>query len=470
MKILEKIMMTICLSALIVSQGIAAVPAKLIPTASQSTAPSGNSLAPILQKVLPAVVNIRADIKITDLTVLFQLLKQHDIQLENGNIPDTILSTASGVIIDANKGYIVTNAHVVNDAQTITVTLSDSRHYTAKLIGLDKASDVALLQIQAKNLTAIPIGNSRTLKVGDTVAAIGNPFGLNQTVTSGIISALGRSALGIENIENFIQTDAPINPGNSGGALINTRGELIGINTAILAPDRGSIGIGFAVPTSIATTVIAQLIQFGDVKRGVLGVGIQDISPDLAKAFNITSSNKNSSTDGAVVTATQEGSPAQKAGIIIGDVIKAINYIPVKNANDVISTVGFLRVDSKVNLSISRDNNNIMISVVLTDPKKLRELAATIDPFFYGVGMQNFFLLSPIHGEINGVMVVSVDPDSHAWQADLRPGDVITSVNERKISNINDMKAVAGRDKPTIVLNVLRGAGAMFLVINKEDN
>jgi Do/DeqQ family serine protease len=470
MKILAKLIMTICLGGLITFPVFAAAPAKLIPTASQSTASSGNSLAPILQKIMPAVVNIRADIKITDLSVLFTLLKQHDIQIENGNIPDTILSTASGVIIDANKGYIVTNAHVVNDAQSIIVTLNDSRHYTAKLIGLDKASDVALLQIQAKNLTAIPVGNSRILKVGDTVAAIGNPFGLNQTVTSGIISALGRSALGIENIENFIQTDAPINPGNSGGALINARGELIGINTAILAPDRGSIGIGFAVPTSIATTVIAQLIQYGDVKRGVLGVGIQDISPDLAKAFNITSSGKNSSTDGAVVTATQEGSPAQKAGIIIGDVIKAINFIPIKNANDVISTVGFLRVDSKVNLSISRDNNNIMISVVLTDPKKLREQAGTIDPFFYGVGMQNFFLLSPIHGEINGVMVVSVDPDSHAWQADLRPGDVITSVNERKVSNINDMKAVAGRDKASIVLNVLRGAGAMFLVINKEDN
>ena len=432
----------------------------------QRQLPQNNSLAPILQKVLPAIVNIRSEIKITDLSILFELQKQHNLNLDRGALPDTILSVGSGVIVDAAKGYIITNAHVVNDAQTTVVTLSDGRHYTAKLIGLDKASDVALLQIQAKDLTAIPIVNSSGLKVGDPVAAVGNPYGLNQTVTSGIVSALGRSALGIENIENFIQTDAPINPGNSGGALINLRGELVGINTAILAPDRGSIGIGFAVPSDIVWSVMQQLIKFGDVKRGVLGIGVQDITPGLADALHMTGK---SPTEGALVTLTQLNSPAQKSGIINGDVIRSINNVPIKNANDVVATVGFLRVDSKINLAIDRNNNHIVISTVLIDPKKLKDSESDIDPFFYGVGMQNFYLLSPLHGEIKGVMVVSVDQSSHAWQADLRPGDVIVSVDNKKTETITDMQAVATHDKSTIVLNVLRGGGAQYLVVNKED-
>jgi Do/DeqQ family serine protease len=428
--------------------------------------PVNNSLAPMLQKALPAVVNIRADIKITDLSTLFQLQKQHGVDLNSGNIPDTFLSVASGVIVNADKGFILTNAHVVNDAQNITVTLDDGRHYTAKLIGLDKASDIALLQIKAKNLTSIPISNSTNLKVGDVVAAIGNPYGLNQSVTSGIISALGRTSLGIENIENFIQTDAPINPGNSGGALIDTNGELIGINTAILAPDRGSIGIGFAVPSNIARSVMMQLIQFGDVKRGILGIGAQDITPDLAEAFKLSGGN---STAGAVVTLVKSDSPAQKSGVLVGDVIKAVDNFPIKNANDVVSTVSFLRVNSKVALDVLRNNKRITINSVLIDPKQLKDANSTIDPFFFGVGLKNFSLLSPVHGDIKGVLVVSVDQDSHAWQADLRPGDIITSVNQQKILNIADMQKQSGGAKSTILLNVLRGTGAVFLVVNKEE-
>jgi serine protease Do len=458
MKILAKLILLICLGGLVGSPGFAAN--------SDVISSRGSSLAPILKKVLSAVVNIRADIKITDPAIIYQIQKQRAAQ-GNSTPPDTVSSTASGVIVDANKGYIITNAHVVNDAQTIIVLLDDGRHFTAKLIGLDKASDVALLQIKGQYLTAIPIGNSNTLEVGDEVAAIGNPFGLNQSVSSGIISALGRTSLGIENIENFIQTDAPINPGNSGGALINTKGELIGINTAILAPDRTSIGIGFAVPASIVKVVMQQLIQYGDVKRGVLGVGVQDITPDLAKAYEISGKTP---TDGAVVTSIHLGSPGQTAGINVGDVIKEVNNIPIRNANDVVSTVGFLRVDSKVNLTVQRDNKLKSIAVVLTDAKKLREVASATDPYFYGVGMQNFFLLSPIYGEINGVMVVSVDPESHAWQADLRPGDVITGVDQEKVSNITEMKQAANTDKSTIVLNVLRNSGSVFLVVKKEDN
>ncbi len=196
-----------------------------------------------------------------------------------------------------------------HDATNVAITLGDGRHFTAKIIGLDKPSDVALLQIKAKNLTAMTLANSNDLKVGDFVAAIGNPFGLNQTVTSGIVSALGRTTLGIENYENFIQTDAPINPGNSGGALINMQGQLIGINTAILAPNSGSVGIGFAIPANMAKSVMLQLIQYGNVKRGVLGIGAQDITPELANAFNI------GTTRGAAVTQVLPDSPAQHGGI-----------------------------------------------------------------------------------------------------------------------------------------------------------
>jgi serine protease Do len=430
------------------------------------TLPPNSGLAPMLAKAMPAVVNIRADIKITDLSTLFMLQKQHGVDLNSGNIPDTFLSVASGVIVNADKGYILTNAHVVADAQTITITLDDGRHYTGKLIGIDKASDVALLQIKAKNLTSIPISNSTALKVGDVVAAIGNPYGLNQSVTSGIISALGRTSLGIENIENFIQTDAPINPGNSGGALIDTKGELIGINTAILAPDRGSIGIGFAVPSAIAKSVMEQLIQFGDVKRGILGIGAQDITPDLADAFNLTGEG---ATSGAVVTLVKPASPAQKSGILVGDIIKSVNNFPIKNANDVVSTVGFLRVNSKINLNVLRGNKKVTIKSELIDPKQLKDADSSTDPYFFGVGLKNFSLLSPIHGEIKGVMVISVDPDTHAWQADLRPGDIIISVNQQKVANILDMKKIAASAKSTILLNVIRGPGAVFLVVSNEE-
>jgi Do/DeqQ family serine protease len=428
--------------------------------------PAAASLAPMLSRALPAVVNIRADIKITDLATLDRIEKERGINNDTAEIPDTFLSVASGVIVDADKGYILTNAHVVNDAQTVIVTLGDGRHYTAKTIGIDKASDVALLQIKAKNLTSIPISNSNNLKVGDFVAAIGNPFGLNQTVTSGIVSALGRSALGIENIENFIQTDAPINPGNSGGALIDSTGALVGINTAILAPSRGSIGIGFAVPSNIAKSIMDQLVKFGDVRRGVLGIGAQDITPDLATAFKLTTST------GAAVTLVKDHSPAQKAGLVAGDVVIGVDGIPIKNANDIVSTVGFLRVNSKINIDILRGNKKTTLSATLLDQKQLKNESEARDPFFNNVGMQNFSLLSPIHGEIQGVAIVSVEPDSHAWQADLRPGDVIVSANQQTISNIPDLQRVSANavadNRDTVLLNVLRGAGAVFVVVNKQ--
>lgn len=425
--------------------------------------PADTSLAPMLQKVLPAIVNIRAQIKITDLATLNRLQNEQGKRGNyNGQIPDQVVADASGVIVDAAKGYVLTNAHVVEDAQTVTVTLNDGRHYNAKVIGTDKPSDIALLQIKAKNLATIPLADSNQLKVGDFVAAIGNPFGLHQTVTSGIISALGRTTLGIENFENFIQTDAPINPGNSGGALVNTTGQLVGINTAIVAPGQGT-GIGFAIPVNMAKSVMLQLIEFGNVKRGALGIGAQDITPELASAFNTTA------TEGAAVTQIMSNSPAEKAGIQVGDIITSVNNTTIKNANDVVNAVAFQRVDTKATISILRNNKTISMTVTLADPKKRGEVSQEQDPFLYGVGLKNFSLLSPIHGQVKGVLVVSVEEDSNAWHADLLPGDVITSANQQKITRIDDLKKVVASAKQTVLLNVLRGPGAVFLVINKEQ-
>lgn len=431
-----------------------------------------NSIAPMLKNVLPAVVNIKAIIKITDFNTLRELMKRRGKNQDNDNndqdsnmdqnLPNTYVSVGSGVIINAARGYIITNAHVINDAQTITVTLGDGRHFTAKVIGSDKPSDVALLQINAKNLTAIPLADSNKLKVGDFVAAIGNPFGLNQTATSGIVSALGRTTLGIENYENFIQTDAPINPGNSGGALVNAQGELVGINTAILAPDRGSIGIGFAIPANMAKSVTMQLLEYGNVKRGVLGIGAQDITPELANAFNI------GPIKGAAVAQVIAGSPAEQAGFQVDDIITAVNGTEIKNASDVVNTVGFLRVNSKININVLRHGKPIVISVTLIDPTQRKFALERLDPFLYGVGLKNFRLLSPIHGHVKGILVVSVDQDSKAWQSDLRPGDVIRSANQQPVEDIKALKEAANKAGNTLLLNVLRGPTAIFLVMNKE--
>jgi S1-C subfamily serine protease len=327
---------------------------------------------------------------------------------------------------------------------------------------MDKPSDVALLQIHAKNLTAMTFANSNNIKVGDFVAAIGNPFGLNQTVTSGIVSAVGRTTLGIENYENFIQTDASINPGNSGGALINMQGQLLGLNTAILAPDRGSIGIGFAIPANMAKSVMLQLLEFGNVKRGALGVGAQDISPELASAFKLKEGR------GAVITQVLPNSAAQQSGIKVGDIFTSINGDEIKTASDVVNTIGFLRVDSKININLLRNNKPMTIAVTLLDTKKRKQLIEQQDPFLHGVGLKDISALSPIHGKIQGVLVVSVERDSTSWHSDLRPGDIITSINQEKVNQLDELKVAAAKPGKELLLNVLRGSSAIFLVINKE--
>ncbi len=428
------------------------------------------SIAPMLQQVLPTVVNLRAQLKITDLNTLNRLQKERQSQEGNDNnknnnmnpVPDRVLSVGSGVIVDADKGYIITNAHVVQNAENIIVTLSDGHHYTAKIIGLDRPSDIAVLQIRAKNLKAIIIGNSSQLKVGDFVAAIGNPFGLNQSVTSGIVSAIGRNTLGIEAFENFIQIDAPINPGNSGGALVDAKGELVGINTAIIAPDRGSVGIGFAIPSNLVKSVMQQLIEYGNVKRGMLGIGAQDMTPDLASAFGLDAANK-----GAVVTLVMMNSPAQKAGLQIGDIITAINGTDITNANDVVNAVGFSRVNSKADITLLRKGKTIHLKATLTDPKQREEENVRLDPFLNGVTLKNFSINSPIHGNIKGILVVDVAADTNAWRSDLRPGDVITMADHKLVTSVDELKKIASGINDNLLLNIHRGNGALFIVINR---
>ncbi len=425
---------------------------------ADSVAPS--SFATMLKKVKPAVVNIR--------TIMMPSLAPPPTNKKNSeddqqNPPQQKMgSIGSGVIVDANKGYIITNAHVIEDAANVTITLGDGRHFTAKIIGADKPSDIALLQIKAKNLSELPLADSNNLQEGDWVVAIGNPFGLSQTSTAGIISGLGRTMLGIENFENFIQISAPINPGNSGGALVTADGKLIGINTATVPAIYGA-GIGFSIPSDMAKSVMAQLIEYGNVHRGALGVGIQDITPELATAFELKIQK------GAVITQVMSDSPAEKAGAKVGDVVVSINGSPIKNANDVVNGIAFMRVDSKATLNVLRDNKPITLTAEITDPEKRKEWLEHKDPFFYGTTFKNFSLTSPIHGDIKGILVVDVEQDSHAWSSDLRAGDVIVSADRQKVSTIAELNKITAKAKDTLLLNVLRGAGAVFLLINRES-
>ena len=315
------------------------------------------TLAPLLKEVTPAVVNIATKGHEAVNPLYNDPTFRRFYPIPEGAEQRETQAAGSGVIIDAKAGYVVTNNHVIEKADQIVVTLKNNRQLDAKLVGADPETDIAVLQVQGKNLTALEIGDSDALQVGDFVIAIGNPFGLGQTVTSGIVSALGRTGLGIENYENFIQTDASINPGNSGGALINLRGELIGINTAIVGPSGGNVGIGFAVPINMARSVIQQLVAHGEVKRGRLGVDVDDLTPDIAEALHIDAPG------GAVVSKVEQGSPARRAGLLPGDVIIAIDGVPVQGRADLRNRVGLTAVGQTIQLTILRRGSQQTVSI-----------------------------------------------------------------------------------------------------------
>ena len=418
------------------------------------------SLAPMLDKTVPAVVNVFSRSKVA---VQQNPLMADPFFRRFFNVPDQpqeqiAQSRGSGVIVDAQKGYILTNNHVVDHAFEISINLNDGRTLPAKLIGTDPETDIAVLQVQAEKLTALPMINSDSLRVGDFVVAVGNPFGLGQTVTSGIVSALGRSGLGIEGYEDFIQTDASINPGNSGGALVNLRGELVGINTAILSKSGGNVGIGFAIPVNMAKEVMAQLIQHGEVRRGALGAQAQDLTPELASAFDLKEQK------GAVVTQVTEASPAAKAGLKAGDIITAVNGRPVHDSADVRNIIGMLRIGQKVDMTIQRDGKPKSIVALIEEPRAVSLQGDKLNPRLAGATLGDIIEGMPIYGKVKGVAVLEVEMGSAAFRAGLRKGDIILQANHKPVTSMAELRGAIDKNS-AVLLNIQRKDGALFILI-----
>ena len=415
------------------------------------------SLAPILEGVTPAVVNISVSGK----KVTRQAIPEQFRFFFGPNLPpdqvqeQPFQALGSGVIIDASKGYVITNFHVIQDADEIKVTLKDGREISAKKIGEDQQSDIALLQIKADNLSQVALADSDKLRVGDFAIAIGNPFGLGQTVTSGIVSALGRSGLNIENLENFIQTDAAINSGNSGGALINMKGQLIGINTAILGPNGGNIGIGFAIPSNMVKDLIDQIIKYGEVRRGMLGVMGGELTTDLAKAFGYDKQN------GAFVSQVMEGSAADNAGIKAGDIIVSINGNPVRSFGELRAKVATMGAGKVVELGIIRDGKPQVAKVTLKQSEESAVAVEQIHPALNGAKLENTKT-----GQLpQGVQVVDVESRSPAAAVGLRKGDIITGVNRVKVNNLNALEKAMKGKTDVLALNIIRGNASLYLIL-----
>lgn len=410
------------------------------------------TLAPILEEVTPAVVNISvvSEAPATTNPLYNDPFFRRFFDLPPAPRTRPRMSAGSGVIIDAGRGYILTNHHVVADARDIAVTLKDGRQLQAELVGSDQATDIALLSVEADDLVALEVGNSDTLKVGDYVLAIGNPFGLGQTVTSGIISALGRTGINSEGYEDFIQTDASINPGNSGGALITLDGRLIGVNTAILSPAGGNVGIGFAVPSNMAMSVMAQLAEHGEVRRGRIGVGVQDLTPDLAEAFELGDLR------GAVIANVEPGSLAERAGLQVGDVVIAVDGRDVLGATDLRNRIGLTPVGEDVTLTVARADGEQTITVTIASETSPADVLAGT-PF-------DGATLRPAPGG-RGVIVESIAPGSPAARTGLQAEDVIVAVNRVPVSSPDELRSWGEGGGTTLALEIVRGGSALLLVV-----
>ncbi len=418
------------------------------------------SLAPLLKDVNPAVVNIStyATRQAQANPLLNDPFFRRFFNIPPGQqAPQTrrTQSAGSGVIIDAAKGTIVTNHHVIEGADEIHVGLEDGRSYEAKLIGSDPAVDIAVLQLEDfERLTQVELANSDEVRVGDFVIAIGNPFGLGQTVTSGVVSALGRSGLGIEGYENFIQTDASINPGNSGGALINLRGELVGINTAIIAPAGGNVGIGFAIPTNMANSSIEQILEHGEVKRGQLGVIIQDLTRDLAEAFDIDKQQR-----GVLIAEVQKGSAADKANLKAGDIVISVDGKPVETTSQLRNQIGQRRIGDKLRLTVLRDGRTKVINAEVGEAVTVAS-SGSVHRYLEGATLQ-------VAEDGEGIEIVAIQQGSLPARFGLRKGDIILSANRTKVSTVDELAKAASKSDQRLVLRVRRGNAALYLVLQQ---
>jgi serine protease Do/serine protease DegQ len=412
------------------------------------------SLAPLVERASPAVVNIRVN-----QTVSTSSPFGDDAFRRFFGLPDMpggareIASAGSGVIIDAKRGYILTNHHVVENADEIQISLIDGEIHDAEIVGSDAATDIALLKVDAEGLTDMPIGDSDVVRVGDFVLAIGNPFGLGHTVTSGIVSALGRTGISRNGYEDFIQTDASINPGNSGGALVNMRGELVGINSAIISRSGGNVGIGFAVPTEIASSIMRQILDFGEVRRGLLGVTIQPIDAEIAEALNAAVDR------GALVTEIVPGSAAEAAGLKVDDIIVGIDDKAITDASELRNTIGLMGSGEDVRIKYIRNGDTKTTTAKLGQQQVTRSAGTEIHP-----GLAGAQFASSSASSTGGVEVTAVEQDSPAAQRGLRSGDVITAVNRRAVRNLQQLSEIA-RSNRILFLLVQRGDRAIMLQI-----
>lgn len=420
------------------------------------------TLAPMLRAVTPAVVNIstRGYMAERDNPLLQDPFFRRFFGLPDRRPPEQrVQSLGSGVIVDAENGYVLTNNHVIDKAREISVQLLDGRILEGELVGSDPEADVAVIQVPAEGLSALSFADSDALAVGDFVVAIGNPFGLGQTVTSGIVSALGRSGLGIEGYEDFIQTDASINPGNSGGALVNLRGELVGINTAIVAKGGGNVGIGFAIPANMARALMEQLVAFGEIRRGRLGATGQTLNPALAQAFNLDISK------GVLISSIEPGAAADRAGLQVGDVVVAINGRQVDDSADLRNALAVLRAGAEVELTLMRNGSRHQIKARIEAPPQLqfegRQLSQRLD----GLVMGGLTEESPLYGKVQGLLVLEVMPGSYTWRAGLRKGDIITSVNRQPVGSRDEVEQALRGAQGRILINIRRGNRALFVLL-----
>ncbi|HEY3850083.1 MAG TPA: Do family serine endopeptidase [Steroidobacteraceae bacterium] len=449
------------LAAAVLALELSAFPAfaAVTPPPAASDAAPMPSLAPMVKRVSAAVVNIATRGTIKEKPGQRNPLLDDPFFRQFFNVPPDskpherpFQSAGSGVIVDAKNGYIITNFHVIENANEITVTLLDNRTFPAKVVGSDEGADIAVLQAKQPNLVAMALGDSSHLEVGDYVVAIGNPFGLQHTVTAGIVSALGRTGINPDGYEDFIQTDASINPGNSGGALVNLRGELVGINSAILSGSGGNIGIGFAIPVNMAKGVMDQLIKYGQVKRGVLGVNIYDVTPDIAKEFGLAEAS------GALVAGVSQGSSAERAGVKTGDIIVSINGVPVKNAHELRNSIGMLQIGDQVEIGLLRDGKPRKVTALVAERSESESANATDIHH----GLEGADLADAPDG--GGVLVRGVTDGSPASVAGLRSNDLIVGIGRTPVSSIKTFRETA-KGVNLLMLNVRRGSSTLLIPI-----